>query len=331
MLFLITDRKKYGVFFKKALILSLGVLLFTSCTIRKKEDKTDKNVLSDTTNLATLALGRRLFFDTRLSGNNRISCATCHQPEKAFSDGLVLSNRGISGKKLKRHVPALIHLTGNQSFFWDGGIANLESLPVAPLTHPDEMGQNLKELCQELSLDTTYKRLFIKAFGSDTVTTQAIVRALASFQRTFKPDSSRYDTFLHNPAIFSSIEKEGMKLFEKHCQTCHKTPIFTDFDFHNNGLDAAFTDSSDIGLKLGRYRITHKAEDVGKYKTPSLRSISRTAPYMHDGRIATLSEVIEHYSHEIKLSPTLDILIPSQGFQFSALEKEQLLAFLKTL
>ena len=278
-----------------------------------------------------IALGKKLFFDPALSANNRVACATCHQPDKAFSDGLPLSDKGISGKKLSRHVPALINLAWQPAFFWDGGVKDLESLPVAPLTHPDEMGQNLKALCHKLQHTPDYPVLFRQAFGSDSITTQHILQALAQFQRTLVSGNSKYDAFCQHKTAFSAEERLGLTLFEKHCQTCHPPPFFTDFGFHNNGLDASFTDLSENRLRQGRLRITDKPADAGTYKTPTLRSLSLTAPYMHDGRLPDLQAVIRHYSDSIQPSVTLSYLIPRQGFGFTTPEKKALLAFLKTL
>lgn len=283
-----------------------------------------------------VALGRRLFYDVRLSSNNKISCATCHAPKKAFTDGIALSTAGVSGTKLFRHSPALINLAWvNNGLFWDGGSTNLESQAFAPLAAHDEMDQNLYELIVELKEDPWYVGYFQKAF-QDTIKSAYIVRALAQFQRTLISGSSRYDAFaLGDQQALSPLEKEGLAVFMNRCSSCHQPPLFTDNLYHNNGLDADFSDESHERIHMGRFRISFDPADLGKFKTPTLRNIALTAPYMHDGRFQTLEEVLTHYSSGIKESETLDAALKnsdgSKGISLSESEKIQLLGFLRTL
>jgi len=285
---------------------------------------------------AGVALGRMLFYDPILSGNNQVSCASCHQPDKAFADGKALSTAGVSGRPLQRNTPALINLAWMEGLFWDGGAKNLESLVFGPLTHPDEMGQNLKELTSELQRHATYPRLFRQAFGSDSITSANIARALAQFQRTLISANSRYDKHVRGESgeKLTLSELQGMALFRRHCAACHATDSFTDQAYHNNGLDSVFSTAAE-GLAYGRGRITRRQQDVGKYKTPTLRNVALTAPYMHDGRFATLDQVLEHYRSGVMKSATLDAALKQAdgqpGIPISSAEKEKIILFLNTL
>lgn len=283
-----------------------------------------------------IALGKKLFFDKRLSGNNQVSCATCHQQNLAFSDGFALTTKGISGKALERNSPALINLAwANNGLFWDGGSTNLESQAFAPLAHEDEMQQDLEELIQELNADANYPRLFNNAFGTP-VNQAGIVKAIAQFERTLIAANSKYDKYIlgESEGTLDTNELKGLQLAEQFCFSCHATSLLTDNLYHNNGIDNDYTDDTELMLKKGRYRITHNIEDMGKFRTPTLRNIEKTAPYMHDGRFTSLEKVVEHYSNGILVSPTLDSNLNQNGklgFSFSEIEKQQLIAFLKTL
>ncbi len=283
-----------------------------------------------------IALGRKLFFDKRLSGNNQVSCAACHQQNLAFSDGSALTTKGISGKALERNSPALINLAwANNGLFWDGGSTNLESQAFAPLAHEDEMHQNLEELILELNADANYPRLFNNAFKRP-INQADIVKAIAQFERTLISGNSRYDKYIRRESggNLNDEELKGLQLAEKFCFSCHSTPLLTDNLYHNNGIDNDYTDDTELMMKKGRFRITNDIQDLGKFKTPTLRNIEKTAPYMHDGRFSTLKEVVEHYSNGILTSPTLDSNLNRNGklgFSFSETEKQQLIAFLKVL
>ncbi|MFC6998534.1 cytochrome-c peroxidase [Rufibacter roseus] len=283
-----------------------------------------------------ILLGRKLFYDPKLSGNNQISCASCHHPDKAFSDGVRLSTAGASGKQLLRNVPALQNLGWMQGWFWDGGAKDVESLTLGPLTHPDEMDQNLRELVQELQTDRYYPTQFKAAFGSDSITSAMVARALAQFQRTLISGNSAYDRYSRSEAgaTLSSAELRGLALVRTRCAPCHSSDHFTDQSYRNNGLDNVFSEEHEA-LGWGRGRITHNSEDLGKYKVPTLRNLVVTAPYMHDGRYNTLTEVLDHYQKGIAPSPTLDpaLLKPdgSLGILLSERDKADIIAFLHTL
>jgi cytochrome c peroxidase len=277
-----------------------------------------------------VSLGKQLFFDPRLSGNNQVSCATCHRPELSYSDGRTTSV-GVSGKPLVRHTPALINLAWASGYFWDGGAKTLESQVFGPLTNPDEMGQSPTELVQELQAEPGYVTAFAQAFP-DGITINNVVRAIAQFERSLIVCHSRYDRVVrHEPgASFSNQETQGWQVFEMHCARCHVPDFFTDFSYHNNGLDDSFSEEHER-ISWGRGRITGKV-DQGKFKTPSLRNVARTAPYMHDGRFATLEQVINHYRYRIKPFPTLDSKLGElPGIMLDDEQVDALIAFLNTL
>lgn len=286
-------------------------------------------------NLATaegIALGKKLFFDPKLSKNGQVSCVTCHHPELAFADGLALTNKGVSGKSLLRNSPALFNLAWAKGYFADGGAKNLESQVFAPLQHEDEMDIDVNELINELNTDKVYREMSRSAFGIDTINSTLLVKAIAQFERSLISGNSKYDQWTRGEGkILNDLELNGLEVYKSKCETCHKADFFTDFDYHNNGIDSIFTDNSHENVYKGRYRISGKTEDIGKYKTPSLRNLSFTAPYMHDGRFSTIDEVIKHYSNGIKSSATLDQNIPKEGFGLNEIEIEALKAFLKTL
>lgn len=334
-----------------AYTLSLALLLLVSSC--KKEEtnlvvEDDKYHLSvpqnmpawvdDVDNPSTksgVALGRLLFYDKRLSGNNQLSCASCHQQQLAFSDGVALNNSGVSKQQLHRHTPTVFNLLwSNTGLFWDGGSTNLESQAFGPLTSLDEMAQNLYELEAELKAVPKYRELFDQAFGNG-ITSANVAKALAQFQRTLISAGSRYDKFKRNEGTtLTELELQGLKLVEEKCKSCHQGELFTDNKFHNNGIDGSFTNDLE-GLYQGRFRVTFNPKDMGAFKTPTLRNVMLTAPYMHDGRFATIDDVLAHYSSGIKSSTTVDQLLFQNngqlGIPLSSNQKEAIKAFLNAL
>ena len=277
-----------------------------------------------------VALGEKLFFDPILSGNNKLSCGSCHKPAMGFADGLALTDVGASGKKLHRHSPALVNLAWADGFFWDGGSKNLESQALGPITNTDEMAQNIVELVNELNGHAEYPALFKKTFIDGEISPSNIVKALAQFERTLISATTKYDEYRSGKTALNETELAGMKLVEMKCGGCHAAPLFTDNKYHNNGLDSEFSDM-DEGIAQGRYRITFLPEDLGKFKVPTLRNIAASAPYMHDGRFQTLDDVLDHYASGINNSSTLDVLIPATGMQLTDDERVKIMAFLETL
>ncbi len=298
----------------------------------------------------SVALGRRLFYDPRLSANGVVSCSTCHIQALAFTDGRTTSV-GISGKPLAFNSPSLANLMwGPQRFFWNGRAASLEEQALVPLGHEDEMAQDMDRLLRELKRDATYRMLFETAYGE--VSASALVRALASFQRTLISANSRYDQFLRGEISLNPQEERGRKLFMAHpdtkvnlrganCIDCHSQFLTggatARYDgFSNNGLD------DEEHLQPGLQVVTDKPEHRGMFKVPTLRNIALTAPYMHDGRFKTLDEVLDLYDSGIKRSSTLSALIVeasnediAEGNRISlhltAGEKAEIIAFLHTL
>ena len=265
----------------------------------------------------SVELGRRLFYDPRLSANGKVSCSTCHIQRLAFTDGRVTSV-GVSGKPLAFNSMSLANLMwGPQHFFWNGRAATLEEQALIPIQHPDEMAQDLGRLVAELAADASYREMFETAYGE--VSAAAIARALASFERTLISSNSRYDQFLRGEITLNPQEELGRKLFMAHpdvkvslrganCIDCHSQFLTGGFSarydgFSNNGLD------DEEHLQPGLQAVTGNPAHRGLFKVPSLRNIALTAPYMHDGRFKTLEEVLDHYDSGIRNSSTLSPLI----------------------
>lgn len=293
------------------------------------------NVERNPTSKDGIALGRALFYDPILSKDKNVSCQSCHVQSKAFTDGVDFSANGSSRKKVNRNSPTLVNLAWNKYFFWDGGATDLESQAYMPLTHKDEMAIDLTELVVRLNRDSKYRKSFKLAFNIDSISSPYIVRALAQFQRSIVSFDSKYDRYKRGEVRLNKIELKGLNLFtEKKCTLCHTPPLFHDNSFHNTGLDGTYLDKSE-GVFLGRYRITQLEKDRGKFKTPTLRNISLTGPYMHDGRFTTLEDVLEHYSCGLKYSPTLDEkFIDEKGdvqIEISKTERKAIINFLYCL
>lgn len=270
-------------------------------------------------------LGRALFYETMLSADNTISCGSCHQQFAAFAHSAHQFSHGINGLVGTRNAPALQNLNWNPSFMHDGGVNHIEVFPPAPITNPVEMAETLPNLVAKISASAKYQDLFRKAYGDDTVTTQRMFRAIAQFMGTMYSYNSKYDQVKRGAANFTASEQSGYTLFVQKCASCHQEPLFSDYKFRNNGLavNPAIKDS-------GRAHITRDPADLYKFKTPSLRNIDLTGPYMHDGRFMTLNECLNHYTSGISSSPTLDPSLNS-GISLNTQEKNDIIAFLKTL
>ncbi len=288
------------------------------------------------TTVEGVALGRRLFYDPMLSGDNSISCATCHKQADAFSDARRFSI-GINGDIGTRQSMALFNMgVGDQAFTWDGSAQTLEQQVVEPVPNPIEMHQSWEEALEELEASADYPELYAKAFGADRISVDLTAKAIAQFLRSIVSVSSKYDLAITpgSGVFFNDQEERGRILYEGEegqCFHCHNGPNFTHNRFVNNGLDAAATieDFKDPGL--GGFNGDTK--DYGKFKTPSLRNIELTAPYMHDGRYQTLEQVINFYSDSIRTSPNRDPVLVSEfpdGIFMDEQQKADLLAYLKT-
>lgn len=282
-----------------------------------------------------VALGKKLFFDRRLSANNTQSCASCHNPRKSFTDNLQFSV-GIEGLNGTRNSMPLFNLAWNfgDRFAWDGKELGLEQQALEPVVNPLEMHSNWTLVASKLQQDAEYPELFLRAFGTRTIDSILVVKALAQFERTLISGNAKFDQYLLGNVQLTAQELNGFNVFMLeskgdcfHCHGSDANPLWTDNEFHNNGLDAVFTD-------LGLGGVTGDPNDNGKFRTPSLRNLAFTAPYMHDGRFSTLEEVIDFYSEGLQISPTIDPLMKSAaqgGVQLSAQDKADLKAFLLTL
>jgi cytochrome c peroxidase len=286
---------------------------------------------------AGIELGRRLFFDPRLSGNDRIACATCHDPARAFTDGVARSTAGASGAQLPRNAPGLANIAWTPALFWDGGAKNLESLMFGPIIHPDEMGERIERMIEQLAADSELRAAFDAAFPGQGVTPTGVMRALAQYLRSLISADSRYDRFARGEpgSALTEAEQRGLAVHRVRCARCHATELFTDHRFHNIGLDppeAAPLPAEDP--RRGRARVTFAAADERAFRTPTLRNLRYTAPYMHDGRFATIAEVLAHYRRDVHASPSLDpaLIAPdgARGIPLTDDEVRDLVAFLST-
>ena len=283
-----------------------------------------------------VALGKRLFYDKILSVDNSKACASCHMPQHAFTDVNTFS-AGVSGNIGNRNSMPLFNLAWNfdDNYFWDGRALGLEHQALEPVTNPIELeNPSWTEVENRLNNHPDYPNLFNQAFGTSNITKDLVTKAIAQFERTLISGNSKFDKYLNGQATLTPQEQNGFNVFMDEtrgdCFHCHgnpNNPLWTDNQFHNNGLDTTFSD-------LGLGAVTGNDNDNGKFKSPSLRNLAYTAPYMHDGRFATLDEVIEHYSTGLQNSDTIDPLmkkIGQGGVQLSAQDKADLKAFLLSL
>ncbi len=307
---------------------------FLDNDVQQEDNTPNNNPITD--NGATL--GRVLFYDTKLSLNNTISCASCHIQENGFSDPNALST-GFDGELTSRNSMGLANARfyENGRFFWDERAATLETQTLIPIQDLVEMGMTLEDLEIKLAQEDYYSTLFTNAFGNATVTSERIALALSQFIRSMVSFESKFDEGLAQTNInndfpnFTASENRGKDLFmsnQTRCFDCHATNVFVGDAARNNGLDATITDPGVGG-------ITGNNNDLGEFKVPSLRNIALTAPYMHDGRFATLAEVIEHYDNGVQNNPNLDNRL-TQGnnvrrLNLSNADKQALVDFLNTL
>ncbi len=284
----------------------------------------------------SIALGRRLYYDPGLSVDGTISCASCHAPQFAFSDKRPMSE-GVGGKSGTRHAPTVINSAYSTLQFWDGRAGSLEEQAKGPMANPVEMAHSLEGVVKHVQTDPHYVELFRKAWGTDQINIDLIVKSIASFERTVIAGDSPFDRFFygHEPQAMSPEAQRGMKIFvnpkKGNCATCHtlgkEYSLFTDNKFHNLGIGA---DTRGNLNDQGRYTVTKNDEDMGAFKTPSLRNLTNRGPYMHDGSFRTVKDALGHYigggnwnSHLDKEIHSLDILTFD--------ERDELLAFLDAL
>ena len=282
-----------------------------------------------------VTLGEKLFHEKSLSRDGSISCATCHQVDAAFTDRQPVST-GISSRRGDRNAMPLFNLAWKKEFFWDGRARSLREQVLMPIQDHREMDDSPANVCEKLTAIPAYQELFRAGFGSPGITPEKLALALEQYLLTLSARDSKFDRALRGKATLTADEQRGFELFMTEseprtgqygadCFHCHGGPLFSDHQFHNNGLD---------GDAPGRAQVTQLPGDQRKFSTPSLRNLTLTGPYMHDGRFATLDQVVEHYSTGIHRSPTLDPNLakhPANGLHLAPAAKAALVAFLKTL
>lgn len=283
-------------------------------------------------------LGYKLFFDPRLSNSNQISCSSCHDPDLGWGDGRVVS-LGHDHLQGTRNTPSLLNLAAHKRFFWDGRAASLEDQAINPLATHHEMDMEVPLLPSKLQAIKGYDSLFKAVYKADHITIDHITEALAAFEKTLQSRKSRFDLFMQGKyTALNTQEIKGLHLFrtKARCMNCHNGQYLTDDNFHNIGLTYYKRKYEDLGL----YKLTHQPEDVGKFRTPSLRDIAFTGPYMHNGLFPALEGIINIYNSGMQLKPKPgmenDPLFPKtdvlmQPLQLEPDEKAALVAFLHAL
>jgi cytochrome c peroxidase len=284
-------------------------------------------------------LGKILFFDPRLSGSNQISCSSCHAPDLHWADGRQVSV-GHDHQKNIRNAPSLENVWSLKRLFWDGRSASLEEQVESPVAAHNEMHQDVKSLYKKLGKVKGYKTYFMAAFGSPKVTNKRIFESLATFQRSIVSRRTPFDRFLaNNKKALNDQELVGLHLFrtKARCINCHNGPFLTDNEFHNDGLTYYKRKYEDLGL----FNVTKKAEDVGKFKTPGLRNVMKTAPWFHNGLFPTMEGVLNMYNvgmpkQRVRPEQVNDPLLPQndkllKGLKLSLVERDALIAFLGAL
>ncbi|WP_153799934.1 cytochrome-c peroxidase [Foetidibacter luteolus] len=278
---------------------------------------------------AGFVLGRKLFYEPRLSRNNTISCGSCHIQSSAFTQHGHDVSHGIDDRLGSRNSPPIMNLAWSPLLMWDGGVFDLDLQPIVPITNHVEMDETVENVISKLQQHPDYPGMFRQAFGSPEITTARLLKALSQFMVMCISSNSKYDSVVRGQGtVFTSDEQAGYEIFKTKCSACHAEPLFTDNSFRNNGLSIANNNDE------GRYTVTLNAADRYRFKVPSLRNLAYTAPYMHDGRFYTLDAVFDHYSRQVKNTPNLDALLQRNGvlgITLTTAERVQLLAFLQTL
>lgn len=278
-----------------------------------------------------VALGKRLFYDGQLSRDNSIACGSCHLQPTAFTHHGHDVSHGIEDKLGKRNSLPVQNLIWYNTFFWDGGVHNLELTPLNAIMNPVEMDEEPEQIIAKLQLDQRYVNQFKAAFGTEEINSTRFLQALTQFLATMISANSRYDKYVRKEGeVLTADELDGLQLFTQRCAACHATDLFTDQTFRNNG----FSSPQDLERDRGREEITLNPNDRGKFKVPSLRNVAVSAPYMHNGKLSKLEDVLDFYASGVHDSPTLDPLLKNNdqfGIALIEDEKKKLIAFLKTL
>ncbi len=270
-------------------------------------------------------LGKKLFFDHHLSADGHVSCGSCHQPLAAFTTFEHDRSHGVNDTHTLRNATAIFNMAWYREFNQDGSAANLQTVYRNHFTSPTEMGTTMRKVMDHVNMDTSYRRMFRAAFGSEYVSEERIFRALDQYLVSLVSATSKWDKVQRGEASFSTEESGGYTVFKAKCNTCHPEPLFTDFSYRNTGLEA------DVSLQdFGRMRVTGNRADSLKFRVPSLRNAEFTSYYVHDGRANFFRTMIQHYRSGINSSPTLDPLL-ANGIALTNAELDQLVAFIRTL
>lgn len=268
-------------------------------------------------------LGKQLYFDPRLSADNTVSCATCHHPTKGWSNGEAVAT-GVGGKKGGRSAPSIVNSAYGGLMFWDGRAGSLEDQALGPIQNPIEMNLTLAEMVKRLNAIEGYRKQFLEVYGTEA-TPEAVAKSIAAFERTIISGDAPYDRFMAgDTTALSESAQRGLKLFtgKAHCSACHSGHSFTDNAFHNLGVGITSKEPD-----LGREAISKLEGDRGAFKTPTLREIARSAPYMHDGHLETLEAVVDYYNDGGTANPHLDEEI--FPLKLTPAERADLVTFLK--
>ncbi len=274
-------------------------------------------------------LGKRLFYDGRLSRDGIVSCGFCHQQPSAFTHHGHDLSHGVEGRLGRRNAPSIVNVIWQKTFFWDGGVNHLEFVPLNAIENENEMGETLQGVIAKLNSIETYRKDFKEAYGIDEITSTAFLKSLAQYTSSLISANSRYDRYVRGEGeLLTNEEMEGMQLFRTKCNSCHATDLFTDGSYRNNGI------TDDFRFDKGREEVTLNAADRGKFKVPTLRNIEYTDPYFHDGSAGSLEAVLQHYASGVKATPTLDPILQNGGrvgIEMSDTDQKKIIAFLKTL
>jgi cytochrome c peroxidase len=277
-----------------------------------------------------IALGKALFFDPILSRDRNVSCASCHAVEHSFADPRKKSV-GTHGEETGFHSMPIFNIAWMTEFFWNGRAKSREAQALQPVVNPVEMDMTWPEAVERIKEHAQYPAMFEAAFGEAEIDSNLVAQALVQYEMTLVSANTKYDRWLRGDDRFTAAEESGFQIFfdasRGDCFHCHNGILLTDNAFHNNGLD------DDADLRLGLQEVTHEPADLGKFKTPTLRNLVFTAPYMHDGRYQTLAQVINFYSDSVQANQNVDVLMHfafQGGVKLSDEEKSDLLAFLLT-
>ena len=292
----------------------------------------DYNLSSNPITEKGFELGKKLFYEGKLSSDGVVSCAFCHQQKFAFTHHGHQLSHGVENRQGTRNTPPIQNMAFQNQFSWDGAAFHLDMFPIIPITNPVEMDETVTNILGKLRQDAAYRKLFSQAFEDGQINADNTFKAMSQFMLMMVSANSKYDKYVRveKGGEFSEQEKKGLELFKAKCASCHSSDLFTDDSFRNNGLPI----NPEVN-DLGRMTVTLIEEDKYKFKVPSLRNIELTAPYMHDGRFGSLKSVLNFYTTGVQETQNLDPILKNEdgtlGISINEQEKEDIIAFLKTL